>query len=163
MFRFAYVKAVLLGIVILAGSLSAATAAVPYASPSVPSPGTARVWFLRAGAPDGRNTLYGAVPEIYANGTPVGSIPHNSRFYRDLAPGTYRFTVQSYGLPNDEADTVQLAPGSISYIWVEAAPPWQFGYVGGRGGSNRRSFFVYSVTPEIAQSWFQAMTDLGQG
>jgi hypothetical protein len=103
----------------------------------------------------------GALPEIYANGTSVGSIPHSSRFYRDFAPGTYRFTVQSYGLPNDKADTVQLAPGTISYVWVESAPPWQFGYVG-HGGSNRRSFFVYSVTPQIAQPSFQAMTDLGQ-
>ena len=161
MFRFAYLKAILLGFAILAGSVSVGMAAVPYAPLSAPSPGTARVWFLRAGAPDGRNTLYGAVPQIYANGTPVGSIPHTSRFYRDFAPGTYRFTVDSYGLPNNESQTVQLAPGSISYIWVEAAPPWQFGYAMG-GGSNRRSFFVYSVTPQIAQPWFQAMTDLGQ-
>lgn len=161
MFRFAYIKAILLGVVILAGSLSAATAAVPYASSVTPSLGTARVWFLRAGAPDGRNTLYGAVPEIYANGTPVGSIPHTSRFYRDFAPGTYRFTVQSYGLPNDEADTVQLAPGSVSYVWVEEAPPWQFGYALG-GGSNRRSFFVYNISPQLAQAYFPATTDLGQ-
>ena len=161
MFRFAYLKAILFGFVVLAGSLPTAFAAVPYALASAPNPGTARVWFLRAGAPDGRNTLYGAVPEIYANGTPVGSIPHSSRFYHDFAPGTYRFTVQSYGLPNDEADTVQLAPGSVSYVWVEEAPPWQFGYAMG-GGSNRRSFFVYNISPQLAQAYFPAMTDLGQ-
>jgi len=160
MFRFAYFKAILLGLAILVGSLSAAVA-VPYGLPSAPSPGTARVWFLRTDQPNGRNTLYGAVPEIYANGTPVGSIPHSSRFYHDFAPGTYRFTVQSYGLPNDEADTVQLAPGSVSYVWVEEAPPWQFGYAMG-GGSNRRSFFVYNMSPQLAQAYFPATTDLGQ-
>jgi hypothetical protein len=161
MFRFAYFEAILLGLAILVGSLSVATAAVPYAPLSAPSAGTARVWFLRADQPNGRNTLYGAVPEIYANGTPVGSIPHSSRFYHDFAPGTYRFTVQSYGLPNDEADTVRLAPGSVSYVWVEEAPPWQFGYAMG-GGSNRRSFFVYNISPQLAQAYFPAMTDLGQ-
>ena len=123
MFKFAYLKPLLLGLIILAGSVAPAMTAAPQASLGAPSPGTARVWFLRAGQPDGRNFFYGAVPEIYANGTPVGSIPHTSRFYRDFAPGTYRFTVQSYGLPNDEADTVQLAPRSVSYVWVEEAPP----------------------------------------
>jgi hypothetical protein len=161
MFNFTYFKPMLLGLVILAGSISAAAAAVPNTSLAAPSPGTARVWFLRADQPDGRDPLYGAVPEIYANGTPVGSIPHTSRFYRDFAPGTYRFTVQTYGLPNDEADTVQLAPGSVSYVWVEEAPPWQFGYAMG-GGSNRRSFFVYNMSPQLAQAYFPASTDLGQ-
>ena len=161
MFKFAYLKPVLLGLVILAGSVPPAMAAAPQAALGTPSPGTARVWFLRAGQPDGRNFFYGAEPEIYANGTPVGSIPHSSRFYRDFAPGTYRFTVQSYGLPNDQADTVQLAPGSVSYIWVEEAEPWLFGYVMG-GGSNRRSFFVYNLSPQLAQAYFPATTDLGQ-
>jgi hypothetical protein len=161
MFKLPYLKPALLGLVILAESVAPAVAAAPEGSLGAPSPGTARVWFLRADQPDGRDTLYGAVPELYANGTPVGSIPHTSRFYRDFAPGTYRFTVQSYGLPNDEADTVQLAPGSVSYVWVEEAPPWQFGYAGG-GGSNRRSFFVYSMGPQLAQAYFPATTDLGQ-
>ena len=161
MFKFAYLKPVLLGLVILAGSVPPAMAAAPQAALGTPSPGTARVWFLRAGQPDGRNFFYGAEPEIYANGTPVGSIPHTSRFYRDFAPGTYRFTVQSYGLPNDQADTVQLAPGSVSYIWVEEAEPWLFGYAQG-GGSNRRSFFVYNMSPQLAQAYFPATTDLGQ-
>jgi hypothetical protein len=161
MFKFAYLKPALLGLLILAGSVAPAMAAAPQASLGAPSPGTTRVWFLRSDTPDASNTLYGAVPEIYANGTPVGSIPHSSRFYRDFAPGTYRFTVQSYGLPNDQADTVQLAPGSVSYVWVEEAPPWQFGYVG-HGGSNRRSFFVYNMSPQLAQAYFPATTDLGQ-
>jgi hypothetical protein len=162
MFKFPYFKPVLLGLVILAGSVAPAVAAAPQPSLGAPSPGTARVWFIRGDdTPDGSSTLYGAVPEIYANSSPVGSIPHNSRFYHDFAPGTYRFTVQSYGLPNDEADTVQLAPGSVSYVWVEAARPWEFGYAG-RGGSNRLSFFVYNQSPQLAQAYFPATTDLGQ-
>lgn len=161
MFNFNYLKPMLLGLVILAGSVAPAMADAPQASLGAPSPGTARVWFLRADQPDGSNILYGAVPEIYANGTPVGSIPHTSRFYRDFAPGTYRFTVQSYGLPNDEADTVQLAHGSVTYVWVDEVPVWEMGYASG-GGTNRRSFFVYTMSPQVAQPWFPAMTDLGQ-
>jgi hypothetical protein len=39
-------------------------------------------------------------PMIYANGKPIGTIPENSEFYRDFAPGTHRFTVDPYGSPN---------------------------------------------------------------
>ena len=70
------------------------------------SPGAARVWFLRtAGA---NSYALGAAPMIYANGTAVADIPANVGFYRDFAPGTYRFTVQPYGSPNNKADTVRL-------------------------------------------------------
>jgi hypothetical protein len=74
------------------------------------APGTSRVWFLRpAGSADGN--VWGASPMIYANGTPVAAIPPGAGFYRDFTAGTYSFTVEPYGLPTGNADTVQLARG----------------------------------------------------
>ena len=84
---------------------------VPQTVAEAQAPGTARVWFLRsAGSVNGN--VWAAEPEIYANGAPVGDIPVGSKFYRDFRPGTYRFTVQSYGLPTGAADTVYLALGT---------------------------------------------------
>src|SRR2546423_1117859 len=75
---------------------------------------------------------------IYANGTPVADIPGNAAFYRDFAPGTYRFTVQPYGSPNKKADTVQLVPGTQTYLEVQWTPTWEEGYSTG----GRHSFFT---------------------
>src|SRR5262249_7721026 len=59
--------------------------------PAVAS-GTARLWFLRGwDAPSGQNYVFAAAPEIYANGAPVGDLPVGTIFFRDFAPGTYKF------------------------------------------------------------------------
>ena len=143
-----------LGLVALAGSIPAAMAADIQVPP--PNPGTARVWFLR---PAGANSnALGAAPMIYANGTPVADIPANAAFYRDFAPGAYRFTVQPYDSPNKKADTVQLAPGTQTYLEVQWIPTWEEGYSTG----GRHSFFVVNMSPQQAQEWLPAFTLVGQ-
>jgi hypothetical protein len=143
-----------LGLVALAGSIPAAMAADIQVPP--PNPGTARVWFLR---PAGANSnALGAAPMIYANGTPVADIPANAAFYRDFAPGAYRFTVQPYDSPNKKADTVQLAPGTQTYLEVQWIPTWEEGYSTG----GRHSFFVVNMSPQLAQEWLPALTLVGQ-
>lgn len=160
MLKFRHLKPMLLGLVVLAGSVPAAMAAAPDASIAAPSPGTAGVWFLRPSSPS--SDMYGADPEIYANGAPVAAIPAAAKFYRTFAPGTYRFTVQDYGLPNTAGDTVQLAPGSQTYLEVQSVPSWEEGYAGG-GGENSHSFFVLNMSPQLARAWLPALTNLGQG
>jgi hypothetical protein len=95
---------------------------------------------------------------IYANGTPVADIPGNAAFYRDFAPGTYRFTVQPYGSPNKKADTVQLAAGTQTYLEVQWIPTWEEGYSTG----GRHSFFVVNMSPQMAQDWLPALTLIRQ-
>jgi hypothetical protein len=146
---------ILLGFVALTGSLPA-MAAPETAQVTAQSPGAARVWFLR---PSGANSYaLGASPLIYANGAPVAEIPSNSGFYRDFAPGTYRFTVQPYGSPNRKADTVQLMPGTQTYLEVQWIPTWEEGYSTG----GRHSFFVVNMSPQIAQEWLPSLTFLGR-
>ena len=85
----------LFGLVALAGLMPTAMASPDGLQVPALSAGAARVWFLR---PAGANSsALGAAPMIYANGTPVADISANAAFYRDFAPGTYRFTVQPYG------------------------------------------------------------------
>src|SRR2546423_13644222 len=120
--NFRCLKSMLLSLVVLAGSVPAAMAAASDAPSAAPNPETARVWFLRPSAPS--SEMYGADPEIYANGAPVAAIPSSAKLYHDFAPGTCRFTVQPYGLPNNAGDTVQLAPGSESYLEIQSAPAW---------------------------------------
>ena len=145
----------LLGLVALAPLPPAATAA-PETAQVAQSAGAARVWFLR---PSGANSYaLGAAPLIYANGVPVANIPSNSGFYRDFAPGTYRFTVQPYGSPNRKADTVQLAPGTQTYLEVQWVPTWEEGYSTG----GRDSFFVLNMSPQLAQEWLPSLTLLGR-
>jgi hypothetical protein len=112
----------------------------------------ARVWFLRPTSP--ASAVVGAAPEIYANGAPVDAVADNVAFYRDVTPGTYTFTMQSYGLPNHAADTVQLAPGTQTYLEVQSVPAWEEGYASG-GGGEANSFFVLNLSPQVAQAWIR--------
>lgn len=160
MFSFHHLKPWLLAIMVVAGSVPAALAARPDASATAaaPNPGMARVWFLRPSS--FALEVAGAEPTLYANGTPLGAIAANTEFYRDLAPGTYRFTVQPYGLPTEQAATLQLTPGSQSYLEVQWAATWQEGYPSG-SGLESHSFFVLPMSPQLAQAWLPTLHNLG--
>src|SRR3954470_24370813 len=100
-----------LSLTVLAELTSTAMGMAAEAPTPATAPGMARVWFLRpAGSANGN--VWAAAPMVYANGAPIGDIPEGSEFYRDFRPGTYSFTVQPYGLPTGQADTVQLAAGT---------------------------------------------------
>src|SRR5215471_19934944 len=66
-----------------------------YAPVAAQPPGTARVWFLRTKSPQEAGA---GDPIIYANGNQIGRSIPGIAFYRDFAPGTYAFSVQSYGV-----------------------------------------------------------------
>jgi hypothetical protein len=93
---------------------------------------------------------------VYANGAPVAQSAQGTVFFHDFQPGTYRFTVQAYGTPTNVVDTLQLAPGTESYVQVQAVPNWEIGSAGGA------SFTVLSMSPQEAQSYLPTMTKLGQ-
>lgn len=104
------------GPIVLAGIAGMAVAASPDQAPPVPS-GQARVWFLRELVP---GTAMHA-PMIYANGEPLAIIPQGVTFYRDLAPGTYSFAIQSC-LPSEQTTmTLPLGPGSEFALQAQAS------------------------------------------
>lgn len=123
-------------------------------------PGMARVWFLRA-SDSPRGYVQAAAPVIYANGVPVGNLPVNGKFYRDLAPGAYAFSVQSYGLPTSQATTVQLAAGAPTYLQVQWAASWQFGFPESGWGFAPNTFVITPMSPQVAQAYLPTLAYLG--
>jgi hypothetical protein len=119
-------------------------------------PGMARVWFFRQADPVGGN-VYAADPIVYANGAPVGQIAQGTAFFHNFPPGKYRFTVQPFGTPTREHDTLQLAPGTQTYVQVQWEANWEANRTG--GGS---SFTVLTSSPEVAQQYLPTLTNLGQ-
>jgi hypothetical protein len=125
-----------------------------YAQVAAPAPGTARVWFVRTKDPQEQ---FGD-PIIYANGQQVGRSVPGIAFYHDFPPGTYAFTVQSYGLTAGQPiqkDTVQLAPGSQTYLEVLWGGSWLVGTAGGA------TFFVRTLVPPLGPAYVKMLTDQG--
>jgi hypothetical protein len=146
---------IVFALLVLSGAMSPAIAAGPGASTAMPAPGMARVWVLR---PESSTIgAYGASPMVYANGTPIGAIPVNSAFYRDFPAGTYRFTVERYGIPTDKPVEAQLTPGTETYLEVQWLPTWEEGYPG-----KTKSFFILGMSSQIAQAWLPTLTYIGQ-
>jgi hypothetical protein len=143
----------LLALVNLAPETVSAAAA---AQPPALAPGTARVWFLRpAGSLNGN--VWAAEPEIYASGTAIGDIPIGTEFFRDFPPGTYRFTVQSYGLPTGQAEILQLAPGTQTYLEIQWLASWEEGYPEAGYGLAPNTFGIVALSPQLAQAYLPTL------
>ena len=125
-----------------------------YAPVAPPAPGTARVWFMHVNDPQEQ----AGDPIVYANGNQVGRSIPGIAFYHDFPPGTYAFTVQSYGLAASQAlqkDVVQLAPGSQTYLEVLWGASWVVGTAGGA------TYYVRTLPPELASAYLKMLTDKG--
>ena len=125
-----------------------------YAPVAPPAPGTARVWFMHVNDPQEQ----AGDPIIYANGNQVGRSIPGIAFYRDFPPGTYAFSVQSYGLTASQAlqkDAVQLAPGSQTYLEILWGASWLVGPAGGA------SYYVRTLPPDLASAYLKMLTDKG--
>jgi hypothetical protein len=94
---------------------------------------------------------------IYANGTPVSQIEQGTAFFHNFPPGKYRFTVQPFGTPTREHDTLQLVPGMQAYVQIQWEANWEANRTG--GGS---SFTVLTSSPEVARQYLPTLTNLGQ-
>jgi hypothetical protein len=93
----------------------------------------------------------------YTNGAPLAQGAQGTVFFHDFQPGTCRFTVQPYGTPANLVDALQLAPGTMAYVQVQAVPNWEMGST-----AMGASFAVLTMSPEDARPYFQTMTNLGQ-
>ena len=117
-------------------------AAAPYLS-AAPAPGMARIWFYRDMNP---NEIL-ATPLIRLNGAVAGVSEPGGAFYRDVAPGRYHISVDSYVQdPHDDAD-VALAPGAEAFARVQPLDS----FVQGGGGYRRNSYVVWLYPPDLAR------------
>jgi len=122
-----------------------------YAPVAPPAPGAARVWFMHTNDPQEQ----AGDPIIYANGSAVGRSIPGIAFYHDFPPGTYAFTVQSYGLPTGAKDVVQLAPGTDTYLEILWGASWLVGTAGGA------TYFVRTLPPDLGPAYLRMLTDKG--
>jgi hypothetical protein len=158
-------KAVLTGICILVLAGCTPQSKVTTADAQIPPApsGMARVWFFRGwDAPSGQKFVYGATPTVYANGAPIGELPVGSAFFRDFPSGTYKFTVEPYGLPTPQAITLQLAAGAQDYLQAQWVASWEFGYPEAGFGFATNTFAILTTPPQVAQAYLPTLAYLGQ-
>ena len=112
--------------------------------------GGARLWFYRDGGP--RETQ--DRPYLRLNGQIAAISEPNGAFYRDLAPGHYAVTVDSYlnTYLNQFAD-IDLTAGQEAYVKVLSQGQWVGGEIGGAYVEN----FYTQVIPAEA-----ALADVGR-
>jgi hypothetical protein len=145
--------------VVPAGTALLLLATAGYAQrPPTQTTGMARVWFYRDMAP--YSSL--ATPFVRLNGVVAGVSQPGGASYRDVPPGHYHISVDSYGVDFGQTKDVDLAPGAEIYAKVVSNDNWIEGGGGGRGGGggyHRNTFYVWlypaeQARPIIAQSWF---------
>ena len=95
------------------------------------------------------------------NGAVAGVSQPGGSSYRDVPPGHYRLSVDSYGVDFGQTRDVDLAPGAQVFAKVVSNDHWIEGGGGGQGGGgyHRDTFYVWlypveAAWPVIAQSWF---------
>ena len=123
-------------------------------------PGMARVWFIRA-SDSPRGDVQAYAPMVFANGSPIASIRTQTGFFRDFAPGIYKFTVEPYGLPTAQAVTVPLAAGTQTYLQVLWAASWETGYPEAGWGFGPNTFNILTMPPQVAEAYLPTLTYSG--
>ena len=118
--------------------------------------GMARAWFYRVDLPyDGLDRPY-----VKMNGAVVGISELGGAFYRDVTPGEYFVTIDSYRNFINQFPHVDLSPGETAYFQV-----FEIGSVSSGVGSSRDfarpTFCVWVMPaaiggPAVARSLFYA-------
>jgi len=120
--------------------------------PPIP-PGLARVWFYREDLP----YVVRQRPYVRMNGAVVGISEDGGAFYRDVPPGQYYVTVDSYGTDINQFPYIALVPGQTAYLQVLGSRYWESG--GRRRDWERPTFYVWLMpndvgSPAVARSPF---------
>jgi len=146
----AFRRSVLTLAVLLVLALTSCAPLPPTGSTAIPpiAPGAARVWFYRDLGPyNGLETPY-----IRMNDAIVAISQPGGASYRDVAPGQYLVTVDSYGHDFNQYRQVYLYPGQQIYFKIVTLRNWIAG--GGtrvQSDFQRTTFYVWQIPPEVAQ------------
>jgi hypothetical protein len=121
----------------------AATSAVTI--PPIPA-GEARIWVYRDYEPYAGKGL----PAVAANGGYIGASQLGGAFYRDVAPGHYHMTVETWGVDSNQSADVDLAAGQTAYIKIVSLPRWV--EYGNLSPYERPTFYAWLIPPQIAEA-----------
>jgi hypothetical protein len=124
--------------------------------PPVPV-GAARIWIYRNEGPYETSNR----PYLRLNDQVAGIVEPNGAFFRDVPPGHYAVTVDSYGVPYPNQFTgVDLAAGQTAYAKVSSMRE----KVGGEFGVGSRALFFTQLVPaDVAQADIAVMQFYGSG
>lgn len=114
--------------------------------PPVPA-GAARIWIYRNDGPHDSQDR----PYLRLSGQVAGISEPNGAFYRDVPPGHYIVSVDSYGVPYPNQFTgVDLAAGQVAFVKVLSMRE----RVGGGGDSvaSRALFFTQLVAADAGRA-----------
>jgi hypothetical protein len=118
----------------------------PTAIPAIAA-GHARIWIYRDYIPS--ESLNMATVRI--NGAVTGyAQAAGGSFYRDVPPGRYLVTVDTFGRDTDQSTDLSLAPGQAAYIKIESLSSWS-NYGGERTSIQRDTFYARPISPQLAQ------------
>jgi hypothetical protein len=115
------------------------------AIPPIPA-GEARLWIYRGDEPYAGKGL----PAVAANGRYLGQAELGGAFYRDLPPGHYRVTVETYGIDLNQAADFDLAAGRAAYVKIVSNPSWVS--YGIETQIERPTFYAWLIPSETAQA-----------
>jgi len=104
--------------------------------------GQARIYFYRDWEP--YETL--SRPLIYLNDAPVDISEPGGISFRDLAPGEYHISVDSYGIYPHQFKVLVLGAGNVRYVKIESLASWYASLGHHHFGS--RDTFVVELIPE---------------
>lgn len=118
------------------------------------SAGDARIWIYRSFIPSDSLNL----AQVSINGVVAGyAQATGGAFYRDVPPGRYHVSVQSFGQDFNQSANIALAAGQEAYIRIESLSDWSSG--GDLTSFKRDTFYARLVDPdrgraEVARSTF---------
>ncbi|HEY3909896.1 MAG TPA: hypothetical protein VGM07_08405 [Stellaceae bacterium] len=111
--------------------------------PPIPA-GEARVWVYRDYSPS--ETLN--MTAVQLNGVYAGYSQLGGAFYRDVSPGVYHVTVDSYGVDFNQSTNIALVPGEQAYIKIESLRSW----VECDRRCQRDTFYARLIPTELARA-----------
>ena len=115
--------------------------------PPIPA-GGARIWIYRNDGPSESHER----PYLRLNGQIAGISEPNGAFYRDLPPGHYTVSVDSYGVPYpNQFAQLDLGAGQQAFIKVVSMRE-RVGGGGDQNFSSRALFFTWLIPAETAQA-----------
>src|SRR6516162_8891243 len=118
--------------------------------PPVPA-GTSRIWIYRNEGPHEASDT----PYIRLNGQIIGVVQPNGAFYRDVPPGHYSVTVDSYGAPYpNQFAQVDLGAGREAFVEVLSKREKVGGPRGRAPPTLPNSYCLTSLGPPYAPSRF---------